>query len=415
MMACGALDVVPLITHRFLIDDAPEAYQLLDVPGTLGIVIDYPESADAMDVKTVELAAAVDYKSLYTPGDVVCSFVGGGNYASRVLIPAFSEAGARLDTLVTGGGVSAVQQGDKHGFAKASTDLEAALADSAVNTVVIATRHQLHAQQVVSSLKAGKQVFVEKPLALTFDELAGIDEAWQSQQGKSRLMVGYNRRFSPLTVTMKGLLDKVVGPKTFIFTMNAGAIPPDHWTQDPELGGGRIIGEACHYIDLMRHLAGAPITGFSAHSIGNAPGVEITEDKASITLIFEDGSMGTIHYFANGGKAFPKERIEAFAGDAVLQLDNFKRLKGFGWKGFKSQRLHSQDKGQKACAAAFVDSIRSGVPAPIAYEEIMEVARVSIEVAEQLRGGRGCPVIRQQVQLAPRQPHPGVGRRAFRY
>ena len=382
MMASGALDVKPLISHRFTIDEAPEAYKLLDAPGTLGIVIDYPNSADALAVKTVELTAPIDYK----PEEVVCSFVGGGNYASRVLIPAFSDAGAALHTLVTSGGVSAVHQGKKHGFTKASTDLEATLVDEAVNTVVIATQHKLHAQQIIAGLNAGKQVFVEKPLALTLDELESIDSAWQVGQGKSRLMVGYNRRFSPLMVTMKALLNKVAGPKTFILTMNAGDIPADHWTQDREMGGGRIIGEACHYIDLLRFLVGAPISGFTAASLGAASGVGITEDKASITLTFEDGSMGTIHYFANGGKAFPKERIEAFGGDGVLQLDNFKRLQGFGWKGFKSQRLLNQDKGQKACAAAFVESVRLGLPAPIPYEEIIEVARVSIEVAQTLRG-----------------------------
>ena len=172
---------------------------------------------------------------------------------------------------------------------------------------------------------------------LTADELATIDEAWQAQNGSSRLMVGYNRRFSPLTVTMKALLDKVTGPKTFILTMNAGSIPADHWTQDRELGGGRIIGEACHYIDLMRHLVGAPIAGFSAVSIGNAPGVDITEDKASITLTFEDGSMGTIHYFANGGKAFPKERIEAFAGDARVAAGQLQVFEGFWLDGLSQQ------------------------------------------------------------------------------
>ena len=381
MMASGSLDVKPLISHRFSIDEAPEAYKLLDKPGTLGIVIDYPYSVDVLAVKTVELTAPVSYQ----PEDVVCSFIGGGNYASRVLIPAFAEARAGLHTLVTSGGVSAVRQGSKHGFAKASTDLEATLTDETVNTLVIATQHNLHAQQVIAGLSAGKQVFVEKPLALTLDELASVDSAWEAGQGKSRLMVGYNRRFSPLTVTMKNLLDKVAGPKTFVLTMNAGDIPADHWTQDREAGGGRIIGEACHYIDLLRFLVGAPISGFTATSLGAAPGVGITEDKASITLSFEDGSMGTVHYFANGGKAFPKERIEAFGGNGVLQLDNFKKLTGYGWKGFKSQRLLRQDKGQKACAAAFVESIRAGTSAPIPYEEIMEVARVSIEVAEQLR------------------------------
>ena len=381
MMASGALDVKPLISHRFTIDEAQRAYELLNEPGTLGIVIDYPDSQQALGASTVQLAAPITYASQ----DVVCSFLGGGNYASRVLMPAFAEAGAKLHTLVTSGGVSAVHQGRKHGFTNASTDLGASLADEAVNTVVIATGHNLHAQQVVAALESGKQVFVEKPLALELEELAEIDEAFRAREGASRLMVGYNRRFSPLIATMKGLLDKVTGPKTFILTMNAGHIPADHWTQDRELGGGRIIGEACHYIDLLRFLVGAPIRGFSATRLGNTPGVEVTEDKASITLSFEDGSHGTIHYFANGGRAFPKERIEAFGGDGVLQLDNFKRLKGFGWKGFRSQRLLSQDKGQKACVKAFLDSIRSGAPAPIPYDEIMEVARVSIEVAEALR------------------------------
>lgn len=381
MMASGALDVEPLITHRVSIDEAPEAYKQLHVPGTLGIIIDYPNSRDALAAKTVELTAPVDYKS----EDVVCAFLGGGNYASRVLIPAFSDAGARLHTLVTAGGVSAVRQGRKYGFAEASTNIEAAVSEDAVNALVIATQHNLHAQQVIAGLKAGKQIFVEKPLALTLDELESIDSAWRAARGKSRLMVGYNRRFSPLVITMKNLLDKVVGPKTYILTMNAGDIPSNHWTQDKEAGGGRIIGEACHYIDLLRFLVGASVKRFTATSLGAVPGIGVTEDKASITISFEDGSIGTIHYFANGGKAFPKERIEAFGGDGVLQLDNFKKLTGYGWKGFKSQRFLKQDKGQKACATAFVESIRAGTPAPIPYDEIIEVARVSVEIAEQLR------------------------------
>ena len=382
MIASGALNVAPLITHSFSIDDALEAYKLLDDPASLGMIIDYPASTQALAVKTVELSAPVNYE----PKQIVCSFLGSGNYASRVLIPAFSKSGAKLHTLLTsGGGTTAVHRGRKFGFAKISTDLEATLSDESINTLVIATQHHLHAQQVIAGLSAGKQVFVEKPLALSLDELESIDSAWRESGGECRLMVGYNRRFSPLTVTMKALLDKVAGPKTFILTMNAGDIPADHWTQNREVGGGRIIGEACHYIDLLRFLVGSPISDFSGTSIAAALGDGIKEDKASITLSFDDGSIGTIHYFANGGKAFPKERIEAFAAGGVLQLDNFKRLKGYGWRGFERQRLLKQDKGQRACVAAFAESISLGLPAPIPYEEIKEVARVSIEIAEQIR------------------------------
>jgi predicted dehydrogenase len=174
-------------------------------------------------------------------------------------------------------------------------------------------------------------------------------------------------------------------PKAFIMTMNAGAIPADHWTQDPEVGGGRIIGEACHYIDLMRFLAGSEITGFTATCMGKADGVGITEDKASITLTFKDGSFGTINYLANGGKAFAKERIEVFANDGVLQLDNFRKLIGYDWKGFSKDKLMTQDKGQANCTKAFINSIKLGEPSPISFDEIIEVARCSVDIAEALR------------------------------
>ena len=235
------------------------------------------------------------------------------------------------------------------------------------------------------AILAGKNVFVEKPLALSMQEIDEIEKAYESQSGKCQLMVGYNRRFAPHIKKMKALLLPVTGPKAFIMTMNAGAISEDHWTQDLAVGGGRIIGEACHYIDLMRYLAGSKIASFTATCIGGQHGVGVAEDKASITLAFEDGSFGTIHYLANGGKAFPKERIEVFANDAVLQLDNFRKLVGFGWKGFKNDNLFKQDKGQVACAAAFVDAIEQGQPVPISFDEILEVARISVAVATQLR------------------------------
>jgi predicted dehydrogenase len=176
---------------------------------------------------------------------------------------------------------------------------------------------------------------------------------------------------------MKQLLDGVSGPKAFVMTVSSGAIPADHWTQDREVGGGRLIGEACHFIDLLRFLAGVPITGNQRMAMNSA-----TQDTVTLQLSFADGSIGTVHYFANGSKAFPKERLEVFAAGRVLQLDNFRKLTGFGWPGFSKMNLWRQDKGQKACVKAFVDAIQQGLPSPIPIAEIFEVSRVSIEIAQ---------------------------------
>lgn len=270
----------------------------------------------------------------------------------------------------------------KNGFLIASTDIEQAL-DDAVDTVVIATQHNLHASQAVQALQKGKHVFVEKPLALTHEAIDKIEASQKT--AKTMVMVGYNRRFSPHIQKMKRLLEAKLSPKTFIMTMNAGEVPKEHWTHDVEIGGGRIIGEACHYIDLMRFLAGSKIKSFNAVKMGENDFVEITEDKALISLIFEDGSMGSIHYFANGGKVFPKERIEIFCDNAALQLDDFRKLRGFGWKGFNKMNLWSQDKGQENCVNAFMNSVREGGGNPIPQDEIFEVARVSVNIAELLR------------------------------
>jgi len=379
LMASGSIDVKPLISHRFKIDDAVAAYEKLADRSSLGILLDYKRSsADSLLVNTVELRENTGIQA--QKGNV--SFVGGGNYASRVLIPAFKDAGANLIALVTSGGLSAVHHGKKNGFLIASTDIEQAL-DDAVDTVVIATQHNLHASQAVQALQKGKHVFVEKPLALTHEAIDKIEASQKT--AKTMVMVGYNRRFSPHIQKMKRLLEAKLSPKTFIMTMNAGEVPKEHWTHDVEIGGGRIIGEACHYIDLMRFLAGSKIKSFNAVKMGENDFVEITEDKALISLIFEDGSMGSIHYFANGGKVFPKERIEIFCDNAALQLDDFRKLRGFGWKGFNKMNLWSQDKGQENCVNAFMNSVREGGGNPIPQDEIFEVARVSVNIAELLR------------------------------
>jgi predicted dehydrogenase len=174
---------------------------------------------------------------------------------------------------------------------------------------------------------------------------------------------------------MKALLSEITAPRSFVMTVNAGAIPADHWTQDPAVGGGRIVGEACHFVDLLRFLAASPIVSHEQVRMESA-----TADSMTMHLRFADGSIGTVHYFANGSRAFPKERLEVFAQGRVLQLDNFKRLKGFGWPGFSRMNLWQQDKGQKACAAAFLDAVRTGGPSPIPFDEIVEVSRTTIAI-----------------------------------
>jgi predicted dehydrogenase/threonine dehydrogenase-like Zn-dependent dehydrogenase len=386
MLASGQLNVKPLITHRFAFDDAPKAYEALTADKVaLGMLLQYTSPVAQRMVHSVPLRAG----ATFAPQRPVLGFIGAGNYASRMLIPAFKAADAQFHTIVTAGGINGVIHGEMAGFAEASTDVAAMLANAAINTVAIVTRHDTHARFVAQALQAGKHVFVEKPLAIDAEGLAQVRAAYDLAQGSGsqggpQVMVGFNRRFSPQVQRMKALLAPVKEPKSFMMTMNAGAIPANHWTQDNAVGGGRIIGEACHFIDLMRFLAGSPIVSVQARRMGDAPGVAITEDKASITLGFEDGSFGTIMYLANGAASFPKERVEVFAAGRVLQLDNFRKLQAHGWPGFSKINLWKQDKGQNACAAAFLRAIEKGAPA-IPVDQIFEVARVTIEVAGLLR------------------------------
>lgn len=386
MMAAGTLDVKPLITHRYNFEEAPAAYQMLtEDKSALGVLLQYHASPQARAVRQVMLC---DKPAHFSPEKPVLGVIGAGNYASRMLLPALQKSGAQFHTLVTSGGVNGVIHGKKAGFAMASTDVDSMLDTNDINTVVIVTRHDTHAGFVTKALNRHKHVFVEKPLALNLEELSQVQAAVLTNElaGNNRiLMVGFNRRFSPHIIKMKAMLEGVVEPKAFIMTVNAGKIPADHWTQNPDIGGGRIIGEACHFIDLMRFLAGQCITSVSARSIGKNDSLAVTEDNVAITLGFADGSTGTIHYLANGASTFPKERIEVFAAGRILQLDNFRVLRGYGWPDFKKMALWKQDKGQLACARAFLSAITAGAPSPIPFNELVEVARVTIEAATEVR------------------------------
>lgn len=383
MLAERRLEVAPLISHRFPIDEAERAYEVLGGPEpSLGIILDYPERAVASRQVTFPRVAR---GRANRPSPAVLGVIGAGSYARQRLLPAFAATSAIPHAVASAQGASASYAARRFGYATATTDATAMIDDPAVTAVVVATRHDSHARFVTEALAAGKHVFVEKPLCRRRDELALIERAYASHGGGPMVMVGFNRRFAPHVVAIKRALADVREPKAMTMVVNAGAVPPDHWTQDPEIGGGRIIGEACHFIDLLRFLAGAPIVDVRAYGLGGASGTVVREDEATIVLRFADGSVGTIAYLANGSRTFPKERLEVFCAGGVLQMENYRVLRGFGWPGFKNSHAVSQDKGQRACVAAFVEAVQRGTCSPIPFDEIVEVTNATFDVAEHVR------------------------------
>ena len=281
-----------MITHRFPLAKAQDAYEVVGgLEASLGIVLEYPDSVEQTErdvrKRTIQITGSERH---LTPaaGQPVIGFIGSGNYATQVLIPAFSQTSAVLRSVASAAGVSGVHAAKKFGIAETTTDSNEIISNTDINTVVITTRHNSHAKFVCQALAAGKHVFVEKPLALTRDELNEIEETYRSATSRGDapvLMVGFNRRFAPHVEKIKTLIDGVREPKSFVMTVNAGAIPADHWTQDKTVGGGRIIGEGCHFIDLLRFLADAPVVSTQAMMMGQAPGVSIRDDKVTISLV----------------------------------------------------------------------------------------------------------------------------------
>lgn len=378
-LASGALNVAPLISHRIPIAEAARAYDMLATGDSgLGLLLDYQDAAAPASAKesgaTIDLGASASFAA----GTPRVSFIGAGNYGGRVLVKAFKAAGAALHAIVSSTGVSAMHNGRKFGFQHASSDSATAISDPGADVICIATRHDSHAGLVLAALEAGKHVFVEKPLALREEDVDRIEAA---APGKV-VAVGFNRRFAPMVVRIKQLLGSVAVPKAFVMTVNAGQIPASHWTQDPQVGGGRLAGEACHFIDLLRHLAGAPVVRQEVVAV-KPSGDQALSDIATISLSFADGSVGTINYLANGHKGHPKERLEVYCGGRVLVLDNFRKLSGHGWPGFSSMKSFRQDKGQGDFAKAFLAAVRGEAPPPIPLDELIEVSRLSIRAAEQ--------------------------------
>ena len=379
LMADGKLDVKPLISHRIPFEEAERAYQLLiEDKSALGILLTYSGQPDM--ARTVQLAPEKPITSK-SAGMITTGMIGAGNFAISTLLPALKKSNALFHTIASASGTSAAIAGRKYGFQQATSDYQTILTDPAINTVFITTRHNSHARMVMEALAAGKHVFVEKPLALNRDELSQIQQALVKAPDQ-QLLVGFNRRFAPLAVQMKRLVQARSEPLSMIYTINAGAIPANHWVHDPASGGGRIIGEGCHFIDFLLFLAGSPIIGVEARMMGRSAGLSVKEDKMTILLDFADGSTGVVHYLANGSKRFPKERIEVFSQGRILVLDNFRRLRGYGWPKFRNQWLWRQDKGHAAELQAFLARIQTGGPWLIPWSELEQVALATFAAVE---------------------------------
>jgi len=379
MMADGRIDMKPLISHRFKLNDACEAYELISSSNPLGVLLEYDVAEQAATQQVVELNSTSRLPALGKQSASI-GFVGAGNYASSVLVPAFAATGARLKSIASATGVSSVHVGKKNGIEKATTDTNGLISDPDVDALVISTRHNSHAKQVCAGLKEGKHIFVEKPLVLTRDELSEVTAVYNGLEKKPLLMVGFNRRYAPHVTKIKQLLSGKSSPISMVMTVNAGFIPADHWVHDPVSGGGRIIGEACHFVDLLRFLADSSIEHVSSVAMESQ-----CNDSVSIQLRFENGSIGVVNYLANGSKSLAKERLEVFCNGAVLQLDNFRTLRGYGWSGFKSDKLWRQDKGQKICAKTFVDAIVAGDDSQlISFSELSEVTLACLDIMDQI-------------------------------
>ena len=373
------LDVTPLISHRFPFENAEAAYDLVTGGERhLGVILEYAGAT--------ETARPAIKPSMGSPKGCVIGAVGGGNYAKTVLLPKLKGLpGVTLSTLVTERGASAEHGQGTFGFANADTDPAAVMQDSAVNAVVVATRHDSHADLAARALAAGKSVWVEKPLALTFEQLNAVIEArnGQADTGGAFFMIGFNRRFAPATERLRDALQRHAGPKVISIRVNAGAIPAEHWVHDLESGGGRLVGEACHFIDLARALVGAAITRIDAQAAANTDGAA---DDAAISLSFADGSLANIVYTARGDASSGKERIEAHAGGATYLIDDFRALTVSGDAGTKPWK-GAQDKGFDTALTAFTQAVAKGGPAPVDEAELVETSAATLAVLESLRVG----------------------------
>lgn len=374
-ISSGSLDVKSLITEVVDLGNYEEIYGDMRKKGSIASILKYPVDSK---IETVVSVGSSSFK----PGKGKIGIIGAGNFASSTIVPALKKANADIKYIASAQGLSAKILAKKAGAENATSDYTVLLNDGEVDLAIVTTRHNLHAKMVLETLRAGKSVFVEKPLCLNENELTEITDTYKNAPKNVTLTVGFNRRFSPFAVKMKGLLGD--GPKNIIATMNAGYIPADVWVHDLEVGGGRIIGEACHFIDLCSYLAGSKVVSVCMNAMGQDP--QENTDNASILLKYENGTNAVINYFANGSKSYAKERIEVFSQERVLILDNWRELKGYGTKGF-SKMKSSMDKGHKVQFAMLNERIKNGGEPLIPFESIVNTTKASFAAIESLKIG----------------------------
>jgi predicted dehydrogenase len=379
LLSSRKINLARLITHTFPLQEASAAYQMIlsrSEPFN-AILIEY-------DHEKPEIKRRVDFHQAVSihPEAANVGLIGAGSFAQNAILPRI-KGKCQFVGVATAHGNNSRYVADKHGFAYCTDDFEEILSDERINTIFVATRHHLHAQIVLKALQNRKHVFVEKPLAMNGGELEEIKSAYTSliESGEPRMvMVGFNRRFSPLTGKVKTRFSGLP-LKSIAIRVNAGVVPPEHWVHDPLVGGGRIIGEVCHFIDLAAYLAEAPVTSVSASALDDPDGLN---DTVSVNLAFKNGSVGSIAYFSNGNKLLPKERIEVFANGEVAIIDDFQSLTLFGKKKMV-HKLKAQDKGHAAQFICFLEAVKKGGPVPIPFEESCHATEVTLRVVESLK------------------------------
>ncbi len=382
LLASGKLQVENLITHRLPIAEATEAYEIITGKKEepfIGVLLTYPETGNQASGTRIEFPAVNRPQS-----SVKLGVIGAGLFANATLLPAIKKTDIELVGIASAGGLKAQHSAKKFGFSYATSSADEIINDENVNTVTILTRHDQHTDLVVQALTAGKNVFVEKPLAVNSEQLLEVSEQLLKTDN-GILTTGFNRRFAPLAQELAAFYADRVEPLYIHYRINAGYLPLNHWIHDPEIGGGRIVGEGCHFIDFVTFLVGESPIAVSTHALPDKG--KYREDNVSMTFTFPDGSIGVVDYLANGDKSVPKERVEVFGGGKVATLNDYRSLEMIhdGKRKMIKNRL-GQDKGWKDEMGALIEAVKTGKP-PIPYEQLIGVTKASFAAVESLRSG----------------------------